>query len=85
MASSWATPKRWPTSRGRRSIEALLDEDTVEMPVQINGKLRGKITVPRPMPMQSHSEAAARADARIAELLGRQDGGQSRSSCLAGW
>ena len=38
------------------------------MPVQINGKLRSKITVPADADA-TRLEAAARADARIAELL----------------
>ena len=38
------------------------------MPVQINGKLRGKISVPAETNAQA-LEAAAKADAKIAELL----------------
>ncbi len=45
-----------------------LKEDTVEVPVQVNGKLRGKITVAAGANQQS-IEAAARADAKIADLL----------------
>jgi leucyl-tRNA synthetase len=48
--------------------EKWLKEDTIEIPVQINGKLRGKITVPAGSD-QAAIEAAARADAKIAELL----------------
>ena len=47
---------------------ALAKEDTVEVPVQINGKVRSKITVPADADA-AQLEAAARADARIAELL----------------
>jgi leucyl-tRNA synthetase len=47
---------------------SLLVEDTVEVPVQINGKVRARITVPAGADAAAH-EAAARADARIAELL----------------
>jgi leucyl-tRNA synthetase len=43
-------------------------EDTVEIPVQINGKVRSKIVV-TPGADAAALEAAARADARIAELL----------------
>jgi leucyl-tRNA synthetase len=47
-----------------------LQEDTVEIPVQISGKLRGKIIVsPSVAANQSALEAAARADAKIADLL----------------
>jgi leucyl-tRNA synthetase len=47
---------------------SLLVEETVEVPVQINGKVRARITVPAGADAAAH-EAAARADARIAELL----------------
>jgi leucyl-tRNA synthetase len=48
--------------------ESLVREDTVEVPVQVNGKLRGRIQVPSGSDAAA-LEAAARADARIAELL----------------
>jgi len=47
---------------------AAIKEDTIEIPVQVNGKLRGRISVPAEAD-QSALEAAARADERIAELL----------------
>jgi len=47
---------------------ALLVEATVEVPVQINGKVRARVTVAAGADAAAH-EAAARADARIAELL----------------
>jgi leucyl-tRNA synthetase len=46
----------------------LAKEDTIEVPVQINGKLRGKITGPADDDTAA-LEAAARAEPRIAELL----------------
>jgi leucyl-tRNA synthetase len=47
-----------------------LQEDSVEVPVQINGKLRGKLTVDTAVAKnQAALEAAARADEKIAELL----------------
>ena len=48
--------------------EALLKEDTAEIPVQINGKLRGRVVVAAGAD-QIILEAAARADDKIAELL----------------
>ena len=48
--------------------EKWLKEETIEIPVQINGKLRGKITVPAGSD-QAALEAAARADPKIAEIL----------------
>jgi leucyl-tRNA synthetase len=47
---------------------ALVIDDTVEVPLQVNGKLRSKITVAREITADK-LEAAARADAKIAELL----------------
>jgi leucyl-tRNA synthetase len=47
---------------------ALLTEETVEIPVQINGKVRGRVTVPMGADDAAH-EAAARADERVAEML----------------
>jgi leucyl-tRNA synthetase len=47
---------------------ALAREDTIEIPVQINGKLRSKLAMPADVDGPS-MEAAARTDARIAELL----------------
>jgi leucyl-tRNA synthetase len=43
-------------------------EDTVEVPVQINGKVRGRVTVPAGAE-QAVLEAAARADERVGALL----------------
>jgi leucyl-tRNA synthetase len=51
---------------------ALAKEDTIEVPVQINGKVRSKISVAAEID-QPGLEAAARADTKIAEqLAGRQ-------------
>jgi leucyl-tRNA synthetase len=47
---------------------ALLRDDTIEIPVQLNGKLRGRITVPADADREA-IEAAARADQRIAPVL----------------
>ncbi|HEY2840678.1 MAG TPA: leucine--tRNA ligase [Pirellulales bacterium] len=48
--------------------EVAIKEDTIEIPVQINGKLRGRISVAAEADAAA-MEAAARADERIAELL----------------
>ena len=48
--------------------EAAIREDTIEVPVQINGKLRGRIQVPTGID-KAALESAARGDAKIAELL----------------
>ena len=67
----WGTRNRWPTSRGRCSTPAAVHEDSVEVPVQINGKLRGRVIVPSGT-SKADLEKAAREDARIAELLAGQ-------------
>ena len=52
--------------------ESLLVEDTVEVPVQVNGKVRGRVSVPADADADA-LEAAARADDRVvATLDGRQ-------------
>jgi leucyl-tRNA synthetase len=48
---------------------AYLVTDTVELPVQVNGKLRSRITVPADAD-QAAVEAAARADEKVAAHLG---------------
>jgi leucyl-tRNA synthetase len=47
---------------------ALLVDDTVEIPVQVNGKVRARIRVPTGA-SQEELEAAARVEPKIAELL----------------
>ena len=53
----------WPTFD-----PALLKDDEIEVPVQVNGKLRGRVVVPADADRDA-LEAAARADERIAALL----------------
>ncbi len=53
----------WPTFD-----ESALREDTVEVPIQINGKLRWRIQVPAEIDRET-LEAAARGEAKVAELL----------------
>jgi len=48
--------------------EAVLVESTIELPVQINGKIRGKITEPADAGQETIL-AAAKADPKIAEQL----------------
>jgi leucyl-tRNA synthetase len=48
--------------------EALIREDTIEIPVQVNGKLRGRVAVPVDA-TADQQEKAARSDPKIAELL----------------
>jgi leucyl-tRNA synthetase len=47
---------------------ALLKDEEIEIPVQVNGKLRGKVVVPADAD-STQLEAAARGDERIAALL----------------
>ncbi len=46
----------------------MLVEEMVEVPVQFNGKVRGRVQVPAGADAAAHG-VAARADPRIAELL----------------
>jgi leucyl-tRNA synthetase len=48
--------------------ESLMQEETVEVPIQINGKLRAKIEVPSGVDAKT-LEAAAAANHRVIELL----------------
>ena len=50
---------------------AAIREDTIEVPVQINGKLRGRVAVPVDA-TADEQEQAARNDPKIAELLAGQ-------------
>ena len=52
---------------------ALLVDDTVEYPVQVNGKVRSHITVPADADAATPSEAAALADTRVAAADRRGD------------
>jgi leucyl-tRNA synthetase len=53
----------WPTVEPK-----WLKDDTIEVPVQVQGKLRGRIVVPADADVEA-MKAAAAADPRIAELL----------------
>src|SRR6185312_14465718 len=53
----------WPTFD-----PALLKDDEIEIPVQINGKLRGRILVPADAGREQ-IEAAARSDEKIVALI----------------
>ncbi len=48
--------------------EALIREETIEVPVQVNGRVRSRVRVPAEAD-QAALEAAARADERIAQLV----------------
>jgi leucyl-tRNA synthetase len=48
--------------------ESLIKEDQVEIPVQINGKLRARVLLPAEA-SREELEAAARADEKVADLL----------------
>jgi len=54
---------RWPAAD-----ESLIREETIEVPVQIQGKLRGRVRVPADAD-RAALEEAARSDPRIAKLL----------------
>jgi leucyl-tRNA synthetase len=59
------TYQPWPSFE-----ESLIREDTIEIPVQINGKLRAKIQLPADSGNDRDALAdAARANPRVAEWL----------------
>ena len=47
---------------------SFLVDDTIEIPVQVNGKVRARVLVPSAAD-EAATEAAARADERIAGML----------------
>ena len=49
-----------------------IKDDTFEMPIQINGKIRGKITLPADVG-EAEAVAAAKADANVAKYLEGQE------------
>ncbi|WP_375688217.1 leucine--tRNA ligase [Pseudooceanicola sp. LIPI14-2-Ac024] len=63
------TEAPWP-----QADEAMMVEDSVTMPIQVNGKRRGEITVPKDMP-QAEVEKAALAVENVQRAL---DGAQPR-------
>ena len=64
---------------------ALAKEDTVEIPVQINGKVRVKITVPADADQATWKRRRQCRSREIAELSCRQADRERRSSCPGGW
>ena len=59
----------WPVAD-----EAMLVEDSVTMPIQINGKRRDEITVPKDMPKEEVEKLVLKADVVVKAL----DGGQPK-------
>ncbi|WGW04993.1 leucine--tRNA ligase [Tropicibacter oceani] len=57
----------WP-----KADEAMLVEDSVTLPIQINGKRRGEMTVPRDMPKEEVEKAALAHEAVVKALEGGQ-------------
>ncbi|WP_010140588.1 class I tRNA ligase family protein, partial [Oceanicola sp. S124] len=57
----------WPVAD-----EAMLVEDTVTLPIQVNGKRRGEITVPKDMPKDEVEKLALASDGVIRTLDGAQ-------------
>src|SRR5205814_121525 len=52
--------------------EALTVDDVVELPVQVNGKVRGRVTLPRAAPEAEARAAALAADGVGAHTAGKQ-------------
>ena len=64
LADARRDADRWPTSRGRRTTRRCCKADTIEVPVQVNGKLRSKVTVAADADEKT-IEAAAMADEKV--------------------
>ncbi len=62
--------------------ETALKQDEIEIVVQVNGKLRGRITVPATAD-QAAVQAIALADETVQKFVERQAGAQGRSTCRA--
>jgi len=58
----------WPGNHGRQYEESYLVEDTIELPVQIKGKLKARIQVPSGLDKDA-TQAAAEAHADVQKLL----------------
>ena len=69
----------WP-----ETDERWLKEDTVEMPVQVNGKLRGKITVPAGSDQGGHRSGRPRGRTVSPNWLPERPSSKSSSS-PGGW
>ena len=82
MVAARARRRRWPGTTFPVADEALLVDDTVEMPVQVNGKLRAVITVPADADAAA-LEAAARADERVVAALDGARDARGSSPCPA--
>ena len=63
---------------------AYLVEDTVEYPVQVNGKVRGRITVAADADADA-LEAAALADEKVLAFLARRDAEEGDRGRRAAW
>ena len=81
---SSATTRLWPTSPGRRYDPALLKDDEVEVPVQVNGKLRGRIVVPGGLATARRSRPPRGATSRSPRCSRARRSARS-SSCRASW
>ena len=68
-------PARSPSNPGPSYDERLLVEDEVEIVLQVNGKVRDKITVPLDA-TDAELEAAALANRRVQEFIAGQDDSQ---------
>ena len=66
------------SSRGRRRIQALLEEDTFELVVQVNGKVRDRLVVPADLPEE---ELVARAK-ESPKVQAQLNGGEIRQTIV---
>ena len=69
---SWGRPEPLWRSRWRKADPAALVQDLVEVVVQVNGKLRGRISVPPGAPDEVLREAALAEESVRKHLEGRE-------------
>ena len=74
-----ATPTAWSRPAGRRSTPRSPAEEAIVVPVQVNGKVRGRVSVPAGID-EAALEAAALADPHVQAAHRRQDHRRRSSS-----
>ena len=84
VAAAGPRRRRWRTARSRVADPAYLVEDTVEYPVQVNGKVRGRVTVAADADADA-LEAAALADEKVQAFLAGATPEEGHRGRRAGW
>ena len=70
--------------RGPSPIPAALEQDEIELVVQVNGKLRGSIVVPKQAD-KATIESLARSNANVQRFVAGQNGEEGRRGSRDDW